>query len=350
MSPESCPRLFEAEAVRDGRLAGAERASFERHAKGCVACACELEALEALAAALRAGCVVREDELHERREKTRLLRDFDRELLASGDSVAGGRGMGWTAVVAIVATLAAVLAVAQTRRMSERGQPVDALHAVIRPDPTASWSERIEGSREVITLERGTLRIHVDHGAGMRRLLVLLPDGELEDTGTTFTVMAVDGRTTRVNVEEGRVVLRLRGSQSVTVGRGETWGPTAPAPSASLSDDPTPVSEPASSAPQSTSSRATSSFAKIATGLDASVDFRDAMAALDRGDNHESAAGFARFLSNHPSDPRAEDAAYLRVIALQRSGDRRGMRAAALAYLRRYPTGFRRAEVEPLSR
>ena len=56
------------------------------------------------------------------------------------------------------------------------------------------------------------------------------------------------------------------------------------------------------------------------------------------------------FLEKHPRDARAEDAAYLRVIALQRSGDSAGTKQAALEYLRRYPAGFRHAEVEPVSR
>ena len=73
------------------------------------------------------------------------------------------------------------------------------------------------------------------------------------------------------------------------------------------------------------------------------------MSALDGGDNRTAAARFAAFLATHPRDARAEDAAYLRVIALQRAGDAASMKEAAIQYLRRYPNGFRRAEVEALS-
>jgi hypothetical protein len=59
---------------------------------------------------------------------------------------------------------------------------------------------------------------------------------------------------------------------------------------------------------------------------------------------------FASFLAKHPRDPRAEDAAYLRVIALQRTGDSESTRWAAQEYLRRYPEGFRRAEMGALAR
>jgi TolA-binding protein len=74
------------------------------------------------------------------------------------------------------------------------------------------------------------------------------------------------------------------------------------------------------------------------------------MAALDVGDNAGAAAAFASFLVEHPRDPRAEDAAYLRAIAVQRSGDHARMKSAAREYLRRYPEGFRRAEMETLAR
>jgi outer membrane protein assembly factor BamD (BamD/ComL family) len=74
------------------------------------------------------------------------------------------------------------------------------------------------------------------------------------------------------------------------------------------------------------------------------------MDALDRGDNHDAATRLGRFLKEHPRDPRAEDAAYSRVIALERSGDTSGMKDAAQEYLRRYPVGFRHTEVDALSR
>ena len=49
-------------------------------------------------------------------------------------------------------------------------------------------------------------------------------------------------------------------------------------------------------------------------------------------------------------DPMAEDAAYLRLIALQRMGADGDMKRAAKAYLEQFPSGFRHAEVERLAR
>ena len=72
------------------------------------------------------------------------------------------------------------------------------------------------------------------------------------------------------------------------------------------------------------------------------------MAVLDSGADRAAAAAFGRFLAKHVRDPRAEDAAYLRVIALQRCGAADEMRRAAQDYLRLYPAWFRHAEMARL--
>src|SRR5690606_31600289 len=119
MSKAACPRLFEVEAMRDGRLAGAERASFERHLRGCVACAREAEALEALARAVRESASSSEerDELHARRERTRLLAAFDQELVRED-----GPRRGWLVPLAGLALAAGVLVV---WRVSSSSGPSD---------------------------------------------------------------------------------------------------------------------------------------------------------------------------------------------------------------------------------
>jgi len=81
MSVDRCQRSFEAEAMRDGRLGDAERASFERHTKTCSGCAREVQELESLGEKLRAAASGQGDELRSRRERTRLLAAFDRELV-----------------------------------------------------------------------------------------------------------------------------------------------------------------------------------------------------------------------------------------------------------------------------
>jgi hypothetical protein len=347
--PSSCPRLFEAEAMRDGRLTGTERASYEQHVSGCAACAREVRGLESLAAALRASGSEGADELRVRRERTRLLAAFDGGLVAPE----GGAGRRRSLLVVGTAACAAIAAVSILWGRSRTPAPSvrATASATVHAEGDAEWSDRREGERETLLLQRGTLRVHVDHaGGGEGRLVVVLPDGELEDVGTTFTVSAKDGWTARVTVEEGRVLLRLRDRPAVVLGAGETWVADAPPPP---SESPAPaeaVAEAVEAPPAAAAPRSARAPVASASSPDVSVEFRAAMSALDVGDNRAAAARFAAFLGQHPGDPRAEDAAYLRVIALQRSGDAQAMQQAAMTYLRLYPAGFRRAEIEPLAR
>jgi hypothetical protein len=280
-----------------------------------------------------------------------LLASFDRALVGPEHRSGARRRLFWSAAVTALFICMLIL-----WRVRPAAQPVHA-SAVVHADSMAVWSESRDGNRDTIVLDRGALWIHVAHSSGEGRLLVVLPDGELEDTGTTFTVSAEKGRTMRVAVQEGSVVLRIRGQPPVAVGAGDTWVPEArPAASASACASSASPAEPAPREqlslfprPRSASPH-TSGPSATAPDPEPSVDFRAAMAALDMGDNAEAAAAFATFLVKHPHDPRAEDAAYLRVIALQRSGDNGSMKWAAQAYLRRYPGGFRRAEMETLAR
>jgi len=350
MTATACPRLFEAEAMRDGRLTGARRAKFEQHVTGCPACSREIRALGALAESLRASPPddADADELRVRRERTRLLAAFDGTLVAPERRWSARQRLLWPAALAVL--VAGVVVLQRVRRPA-----VPLAHpssAIVHADSTAVWSEHTEGDRESVVLERGALWIHVDHSSGEGRLVVVLPDGELEDMGTTFTVSAEDGHTTRVAVHEGHVVLRLRGLPSVTLGPGDAWIPDA-RPAASACASVAPPAEPAQRAMLAPAARGTSpASAPFASTLapDPSVDFRAAMAGLDVGDCKQAAVAFASFLEKHPRDRHAEDAAYLRVIALQRCGDSGATKEAALEYLRRYPRGFRQAEVELLSR
>jgi ferric-dicitrate binding protein FerR (iron transport regulator) len=189
-------------------------------------------------------------------------------------------------------------------------------------------------------------------------LLVVLPDGELEDIGTTFSVSADSGHTTRVTVQEGSVVLRLHGEPPLALGAGDSWSPL-PAPAAAPIVPATPppvlVLRDPRPAPSATSATPVPSLAtpvpSLATPVpDPAADFREAMSAFNSGDNPHAAARFAAFLARHPRDPRAEDAAYLRILALQRGGSAPAAQQAARDYLTRYPRGFRHAEVAALAR
>jgi len=151
------------------------------------------------------------------------------------------------------------------------------------------------------------------------------------------------------------VVLRIRGRPALAIGAGQEWLPDTRV-SAPTRPSVAPAAEPAARRRLSAAPRATLPPPRLSRPLDAapppdaSLDFRAAIAALRAGDNRGAAAAFTAFLARHPDDSRAEDAAYLRVIAQQRSGAGDDLKRAAQEYLRLYPRGFRRADVESLLR
>lgn len=344
----SCPRQFEVEALRDGRLTGAELARFQSHLGLCPVCAGEARALQALAASLRSPATLADaDELHVRRERTRLLAAFDARLVpASRGQVAKP----WlVAAVAVLSTLAALAFVLWPTRSlptapvaTKSPEPV-----LIRADSSARWSRRVESQVETVVLESGALSIRVDHAVSQRRLLVILPDGELEDIGTTFSVSAAAGHTTRVTVQDGSVVLRLNGKPPLALGAGDVWTPPPASAAAPIQSAPSPV--PAAVRAKSTPSGTPVHVDTPTSAPDPSADFRAAMSAFNGGDNPRAAALFTVFLTQHARDSHAEDAAYLRILALERTGNSAATQQAARDYLTRYPRGFRRAEAEALS-
>jgi hypothetical protein len=350
----TCPRLFEVEALRDGRLRGPELVRFQAHLRTCADCTREAQDLELLAARLRAPAnQPTTDQLHVRRERTRLLAAFD-ERLAPTRTPNKRRWLGLAAAVvtlSVVAGLAFVVwparqAPAPVSFVAPASDPV-----TVRADSSAQWSRRAENHIDRIFLHRGALSIHVEQAQPPRRLLVMLPDGELEDIGTTFSVSADSGQTTRVTVQAGSVVLRLRGKPAIVLGAGDAWAPPPPQPVAVPSSSTPAPSAPVPAAKPSPAARGLNSPLPSvdAEPSDPAVDFRAATAAFNGGDNINAAARFDAFVTAHPRDPRAQDAAYLRILALQRSGNSAAMQQAARNYLSRYPGAFRRAEVEALA-
>jgi hypothetical protein len=344
-----CPRLFEVEATRDGRLAGADLTRFESHLARCASCSEEYRALDSLGASLRSLPVVTTDELHARRQRTRLLAAFNASLLPAPSGAKR-----WLAPLIVAATLT-TLTLTLWHSRTPAPAPAPAAHEAIaiRPSPKTQWSRQVESHRETITLVAGTLSVSIDHTLSPRRVRVLLPDGELEDLGTTFSVTVAAGATTRVSVQDGTVILRLSDRAPIVLGANESWSQATPTPPASAPQTTRPL--PAQRAPANAPAPAPATSAPeampdISATDTAASDFRAALSTLNSGDSSLAATRFATFLTRHPTDPRAEDAAYLRVIALQRAGSTSAMNAAALDYLRRYPQGFRRAEVEALQR
>jgi hypothetical protein len=350
----SCPRLFEVEAARDGRLTGLDLARFQTHVSHCALCAQEAEVLDAFAKSLRSLPAVPNDDLRVRRERTRLLAAFDTALVPAPSNIKR-----WLIPLVAAAVLTALtLTLWHSGPAPKRSATVETAAAArpreaiaVRASPASQWSRQIENHRETITLTAGTITVSIDHTLSPRRLRVILPDGELEDLGTTFSVTATPTATTHVAVQDGTVILRLRERAPIILGANQAYSPNISQPTTEAAP-PSPPRAPAPAAPAA-SNRAASSVPAPAPSSamgDAASEFRTALSALNTGNNALAANLFGSFLASHPTAPNAEDAAYLRILALQRAGSMQAMRAAARNYLDRYPSAFRRAEVEPLAR
>jgi hypothetical protein len=238
------------------------------------------------------------------------------------------------------ASAVAIASVVAIARKPPSPVPAASASAVAITTQGAVWLRTEVGASTNVRLEDGELEIHVEHRGPRHDLRVLLPDGELEDIGTTFRVVVHDGRTARVDVREGAVLLRRVGQAPRLVAAGESWH-AEPAPFASAApsaSEPPPITPP----PAPPAKRA------LETG-DGTREFRDAVALFEGGGSDAAAKALRAFVARHPSDPHAEDAAYLLVLALRRTGDLAFTREAAKSYLARFPAGFRRAEIAPLA-
>lgn len=361
MSGPRCARSWEAEAIEDGQLNHADRASFERHAATCVSCAREASALASLRRTMREFAAPEPTAMELRRARSGLLQQAH-ALQTRGRQTERPR---WLVVAVLCATTSLVLVagVHFRARRSAQSSPVGALPGAgfeIVDVAGAAVTSRDEGGLTRAALSDGTAGFHVEHLAPGRRFLLVLPDGELEVRGTRFVVDVRSASTRRVEVTEGVVALRLIGESERVLVAGETWiaAPRASATAASVA-----APEPAAGASTDAEHHAPSSHradarkaagpSPVASSSDAHVaaneSFALAIDAFGAADYARADSLLASFLRDFAGDARAEDASFLRAVAHARMGDAPGATALAKAYLARFPQGFRRPEAEGLA-
>jgi TolA-binding protein len=376
---QPCTRVWAAEAARDGRVSAAEKASFFAHAAQCTVCTAEMRRLQRIGDALRTMRVRRLDELRVRRHRQELLATLD----SATTRPARSRAHWFVACGAAVLLLGAALAVSlwfypRPTIYAARGTRMVHVWPV-----EARWSTHREGVTEIIVLEDGHLEIQSTGSQGEEhRLVVRVPDGEIEDVGTRFTVLVSSGQTESIEVSEGLVVFRLHGEPDRQVRAGEHWvrlmqvgskdrpsqseaevASAQPLPAVGLAPGPRARVKPASSehaaaraSPRSADDSPTraKTVAPSNRGIDAATlaagqAFAGAIAAFRQAQFAQAASAFERFSRDFPSDPRSEDATFLRAVAQARTGDAEGAARMAREYLARYPRGLRRAEAERLA-
>jgi hypothetical protein len=297
MTRKHCPRAWEADAFADGQLAGADRASFERHVLTCSACERDVEAIARVQAILADVEVPRSTPLEHRRARIVLL---DRASACSRDqkSAPPKRRPRWLAlgvvsVVLVVAVPAVGRLLGVQRRAPTlaagvtsppvRGKDEPPRARVVQPSSPAPEEHRNDAEATTVDIVRRTIAT-----------------SELASPPPAPPVAAA----------------KPPASAGHHVRRG---GPPASAPR----DD-----APARSGASDRFARATEAF------HDGSYAAADAL--------------FASFVQDFPSDPRREDAAFLRAVAYARMGDRDGAATRARAYLDGHPHGLRRREAQQL--
>lgn len=361
MSAPACPRSWQAEAAEDLRLSEADRSSFERHVVTCGDCQRAVRELE-----LMRGLATLRDhepsELEHRRGRNHLLRRAN--ALTLGER-APRRSRAWVVALGFALVAMALLVLLRPRSGADvalpRGGSAPSYEMVTSAG--AEWSTLERGATQRLALRRGRFELSVRHLAPGQRFLLALPDGELEVRGTRFVVEVDGARTLAVDVQEGRVALRVRERASglLLLGAGERFAATkTPVASASASAEapPAPAAVPLPSPPPAPVSSG-SARPQAAPSVDApsetrpdgasGADFASAMSAFSAGNYGEAERRFLAFVARHPSDPRAEDATFLSAVSSARRGDDAGARAHARRYLQRYPNGLRRLEATRLA-
>lgn len=341
----SCSRLWEAEAIEDGRLSGAERSSFEQHTKTCDDCAREVAELARLRDALEALPVATATALERHRLRRTVIQRADAARLRAPSRLA----FRVVPALALAAALLVTMLVFRSRASHDPSavEPPAPMVAV-EPSAGAEWRTEEHGSTVRQRVTRGRVSFHVEKLDARQRFLLGLPDGELEVKGTRFVVDVGESGTSEVSCSEGRVVLRLADQPEIVLSAGESWRKAdvavtieAKTPKASATPQPSaPVISKKVSAPRSIEVDASSPGA----------DFVEAMSAFSEGDLGRAERLFLAFEERHPNDARVEDAAFLRALARARRGDRDGARELAREYLQRYPKGLRKIEAEQLAR
>jgi hypothetical protein len=338
-----CARGWERDAVREGRLGDADAASFWRHARACPDCATDVARDERLRALGRAWAADEPGDLALRRLRRRVLRDVASPPAASARPLRR-LAAGLALAAALVPPL---LATSWRGERGPRAVPGAAAHPSPPADPfagsvTASSDVRFTQARaagvERVRLEAGTIAIHVRPQRAGERFLVELPDGELEVRGTTFQVSVTGDATTRVQVDEGLVQLRLLGRPELTLGAGDSWPRTLREAPSGPRDTSPPL--PARSLPRPAPA-AVSPAPPPAAPIES---YADAMGLLRAGRVDEAAAAFHAFASAHPDATQAEDASFLEALALARAGRGDAAGLAAEHHLASYPGSFHRKE------
>lgn len=337
-----CVREAELEAALDGRLDGDVAQQVLAHARGCLRCRAARDELEALAQTARALPPHEPDEVRARRVRGAVL----------GAALMGPRPVPRASRWRVAAAACAV-ALAGVGLWSQRHRDARAVTATVAADPRrvdlagagSLWPApdaqvlvRSAGPDTRIELWQGAVTLQVNRRRAGERFVVQLADAEVEVHGTRFTVLADRGHLARVDVTEGVVAVRHTGDPERLLAAGSHLIlPTATAVASNAPGEAPTVTATATRAQPTPDTP---------PAMDPGVWFREGSLAFARGDHAEAVRALGRFRATAPrSDPRREDACYLRVLSLHALGRVEPLRLEAEAYQREFRRGVRGPEV-----
>jgi len=379
MTTNHCPQLSLVEALRDGRLGPQERASVERHVAVCTACRSLATDLARIGEAVRAPLDPATPLEHQRARQALLRRatQFNVSSAPPGQLPASveRRRLALVSIVAAAALIALGIGWLGGRVTAPSERALAALHfhmhprleaapeTTIRPSDDARFERTKADALEVVTLTSGALDLTVRRLEPGERFVVRTSDAEIEVRARALHIEADQGRIRGVSVAEGTVEVRYADFSAV-IPSGGSWratgdltpAPPAAGPSTTAVARATPaparerqhvveapaVEEAAPLAPSAAPSAAP-------TAAPVSREFAEAMQAIARHDYDGAASQLEAFSSAHASDPRSDEADYLRAIALQRAGRAADARAAASRYLAAHPQGAHRVEAQAMA-
>jgi TolA-binding protein len=343
---EQCDRLWEVDALREGRLGPKDAEASERHIRACEICFASRSRSEELDTWLEDASPREPSALELRRLRVRMLRSVGVDHAVERSRVGMRAALGGAIALCVCigalfihrhfavknspVAIAATPVIAASSASSNAAQGTDDFMATVQAADGARWTQTRSGSLEHVALEDGALSIGVRHRNDQERLIVDLPDGTLEDRGTTFAVEAHDGHTTHVIVIEGAVALRIRGADEVELRAGSSWPPI-----------PTTHARTVSTAPAIASANRPGED-------DGSASYAAAVSLLRHRSYASAASAFHDYVQAHPNEPDAEDASYLEAVALAQAGDANGAITAAERHLSSYPKSFHRKEASLL--
>ena len=378
----SCAMLPLAEARRDGRLQSRESESVERHVRVCAQCRSLVADIGAIGElGRRLGEQGAPSALEHRRRRLALLRAAAAPPVARRSRRAA---VALTAAAAVALTVALTVFVRTSAKAEleaarswglEPGARQGPIAAAVTPSPSARFERRQQqtaaGSVERVQLFDGAIDLQVASLGERQRFLVVTRDAEVEVRGTRFRVAAEDGALRLVVVRQGRVEVRHAGSVRL-LEPGDSWSREAPVAGVGTEAAELPavaaretaaqvasVGAPLPEQAEASSASATAEPIEPPSGMEAprsaaldprAGEFARAVHALEEGDYRQAGQALETFARQHPSDERAEDAHFLRIVALQRQGRHAAAAQAARAYLSLYPAGARRVEAEAIAR